>query len=149
VPSGTSGNYLVHFNIGGSSTVALDVVQMQGDTVASGVLGADGVLYTVGQLGAVEARTASHLVTLWRGAVSDDSNEVFSVPLSVDCARDSSGAAIPGRPGTLYVRSDSGNLYSIIVDAHGIDTNAAWPKWGHDPRNTANSQTPMTEFVCP
>jgi hypothetical protein len=38
---------------------------------------------------------------------------------------------------------------SFIVDSRGIDTNAPWPKYQHDLRNTGNSTTPMVEFVCP
>ena len=37
---------------------------------------------------------------------------------------------------------------ALIVDSRGIDTTAAWPKYQHDPRNTGNADTPVSEFAC-
>ena len=37
----------------------------------------------------------------------------------------------------------------VVIDSRGIDTQAPWPKYQHDPRNTGNSATPLTDFACP
>jgi len=73
---------------------------------------------------------------------------VSDVPLTIDCTRDDTGTAISA-PGVVYVKSGSTSLSAIVVDSHGIDTTAPWPKYQHDPRNTGNVDTPMTDFVCP
>lgn len=71
-----------------------------------------------------------------------------SVPLSIDCTRDSDGSALP-RPGVVYVQTNASELTAIVVDSRGIDTTAPWPKYQHDPRNTGNADTPLSEFACP
>jgi hypothetical protein len=56
---------------------------------------------------------------------------------------------LPGRPGTLYVVSPSGDLYAFVIDSRGIDTTAPWPEHQHDPRLTGNASVDLTEFGCP
>ncbi len=81
----------------------------------------------------------------------------FITSPTIDCTRSSSGVPVPGRPGVLYVIKSAVNqgpfreavLYAIIVDSAGIDTTAAWPKYLHDPRNTNNAATDLSEFACP
>jgi hypothetical protein len=68
---------------------------------------------------------------------------------TIDCARDAAGSKLAGRPGVLYVGSNSGKLYAFVVDSRGIDTTAPWPKYQHDPRNTGNADTALSEFACP
>jgi len=79
---------------------------------------------------------------------SDAGISAADVPLSIDCTRDDAGTAIPA-PGVVYVKSGSTSLTAIVVDSHGIDITAPWPKYQHDPRNTGNVDTLMTEFACP
>ncbi|MBX5481033.1 MAG: hypothetical protein IRZ16_04165 [Myxococcaceae bacterium] len=78
----------------------------------------------------------------------DNLGDIEASP-NIDCTRDSTGAALKGLPGVLYVGSNSGNLYAFVVDSRGIDTSAPWPKYQHDPRNTGNADTDLSEFACP
>ena len=71
----------------------------------------------------------------------------MTAPLSLDCARDATGAIRAGRPGVLYVLTDEIALLSIIVDSQGTDINAGWPKYQHDARNGNNAGAPL--FACP
>jgi hypothetical protein len=150
-PSVGSGNY-IYF---GDQMPALTKVLMNATTAAATAptvapvngapaIGQDGTVYTVDSSGEFAAWTAN-LVKSWSvnglGAVESSPN--------LDCARDAAGAKLAGRPGVLYVGSNTGKVYSFIVDSRGIDTTAPWPKYQHDPRNTGNSTTPMAEFVCP
>jgi len=80
--------------------------------------------------------------------VADAGIDGADVDLTIDCTRDDAGTAISA-PGVVYVKSGSTSLTAIVVDSHGIDTTAPWPKYQHDPRNTGNVDTPMTDFVCP
>jgi len=66
--------------------------------------------------------------------------------LAIDCSRNSLGVIIPGRPAVLYVTTTGGQVYALIADSEGLDVDAGWPKYQHDPRNTGNSTTPLT---CP
>jgi hypothetical protein len=66
---------------------------------------------------------------------------------ALDCARDSAGNVV-NKPGTLYVGSEDGKLYAIMVDSQGIDTAAPWSKFHRDPRNTANGDTALNSFSC-
>ncbi|MBZ4417275.1 PQQ-binding-like beta-propeller repeat protein [Myxococcus sp. RHSTA-1-4] len=122
------------------------------------VLGAAGVLYTASgpqSRGAeVSAWEASTLKLLWRLSDSvapvagwQSSSTVFSSPSpALDCARARSGSARDEELGTLYVPGADGVLYAIIVDSRGLDTNAPWPRFQHDARNTGNAATPL---ACP
>jgi hypothetical protein len=109
-----------------------------------------------GQGDLIYAADLSGEVYAWRGgALSPEwvlnNPKVGSVQGSptLDCSRDSLGTAVAGRPGVLYVGSTNGHLFAFIVDSRGIDTSAPWPKYQHDPRNTGNAQTPLSQFSCP
>ena len=86
--------------------------------------------------------TATKLWEVDLGASSDSSP-------ALDCSRDASGAAIPGRPGVLYVGADDGKLYAFITDSRGLDTTAPWPKFHRDPRNSADATVDLNTFKCP
>jgi hypothetical protein len=43
----------------------------------------------------------------------------------------------------------AGRAYSVIIDARGMDTTAPWPVTFHDPANTNNAQTLLSQFACP
>ena len=103
-----------------------------------------GAVYFVSTTGAVEARSKDTLETRW-SLSAGTLGTVDSSP-TLDCSRDASGAAIPGRPGVLYVPA-GGKLHAFVVDSAGLDPNAKWPKYQHDVRNTGNSDTVIAP--CP
>jgi outer membrane protein assembly factor BamB len=43
---------------------------------------------------------------------------------------------------TLYVGSDDGHLYAVVVDS-ALDPSSPWPKSHHDVRNTGNADAPV------
>ena len=110
---------------------------------ASPAIGA-GAVYFVSTAGAVEARSTDTLESRW-SLPSGTLGTVDSSP-TLDCSRDASGAAIPGRPGVLYVPA-GGKLHAFVVDSAGLDPNAKWPKYQHDARNTGNPDTVISP--CP
>jgi hypothetical protein len=94
----------------------------------------------------VSARDRSTLNPLW--TVNNFSSGLFESSIALDCSRDG-GAPSPFRPGVLYVPDNAQNLFCFVTDSAGIDFNAPWPKYQHDPRNTGNQQTPLSQFGCP
>jgi len=125
------------------------VLSKQASDVVRGapVLGQGDFAYTADSSGVVQAWKAGMLSLEW-GLNSPNLGSV-QASVSLDCSRDSIGNAVPGRPGVLYVASTNGHLFAFIVDSRGIDTSAPWPKYQHDPRNTGNAQTPLSQFACP
>lgn len=78
-------------------------------------------------------------------------NGSFARPRALDCTREDGGVR-PGGPGVLYTTtsvSTSTFVEAIVVDSPGIDSAAPWPMETHDPRNTSNLTTPLSEFACP
>jgi hypothetical protein len=112
---------------------------------AAPLFGQGSLIYTVDQGGEVIAWNAG-LNPQWS---TDLGNLDIEASPTIDCTRDTVGAPIAGRPGVLYVASRTGTVDAIVVDSRGIDTTAPWPKYQHDPRNSGNSATPLTEFACP
>lgn len=54
--------------------------------------------------------------------------------------------------GVLYLSTALGTnatLYSILVDAKGLDPTAPWPKFQRDNANRGNSSLPTTPWTCP
>ncbi len=146
---GASGEIFVGVTQGGlASGTGAELNVIPGDaTKAAPVLGEGARLYAASAEGSVSEWSLS-------GAVA----RVWSVPLgsaafeaspTLDCARDASGQAIAGMPGTLYVLDATALLTAIIVDARGLDVTAPWPKYQKDPRNSGNVGTVLTDFACP
>lgn len=102
----------------------------------------------------VKALDTTTLAQIWETPASDGG---VALPVNLDCARDSSTAKLPGRPGTLYVvwafdyqsPNPRTRLEALVVDSPGIDGTAKWPMAQHDPRNSNNLLTPLTDFSCP
>jgi outer membrane protein assembly factor BamB len=110
------------------------------------VLGKNDRLYTVNAQGKVTAWVASTLAPLWNLDLTVDLSMKDSSP-TLDCRRDAGGNAVVGATtGTLYFIG-SAKLYAFIVDSPGLASNAPWPKFQHDARNTGNPATPVTN--CP
>lgn len=150
-PSVGSGNTIIHgdnnsrinsviFNTDAGISVALPGGIPQG----SPLVGRDGLIYV--------AATDFNL-SVFDPALSLQWRIDLLAPvegsLAIDCARTALGALDPGRPGILYVATSGGQVYALIADSLGLDINAPWPKYQHDPRNTGNSTTPLSSFACP
>jgi hypothetical protein len=122
-------------------------VASSGASTGTPLEGADGRLY-------VATSVNTNELAVWASNFTQSQAPEWRFPLpaavnaslSIDCARNTPVAT---GLGVLYVASSNGQLYSIIVDSHGINTNAPWPKYQHDPRNTGNSSVNLSEFVCP
>jgi hypothetical protein len=115
----------------------------QSPVIGAPVLGQDGFVYSADKSSLLTAFDSS-LSPLWSLGIPGTQSS-----LTLDCARDTSGAKRSNRPGTLYMTTSDGKLDAFIVDSRSIDATAPWPKYQHDPRNTGNSSTSLTEFVCP
>ncbi|MCP3142955.1 PQQ-binding-like beta-propeller repeat protein [Pyxidicoccus xibeiensis] len=167
VLGGTAGSEIVYFghDVAGGALTAVRLADMTKLTDApdasvipnAPVLGASGMLYTASGPQArgaeVVAWKASSLERLWKSdsvapvAGWQSSREVYSSPSpALDCARTDGGVARAEQLGTLYVPGNNGVLYAVIVDSRGLDTDAPWPRFQHDARNTGNTATPLT---CP
>ncbi|HEX8700497.1 MAG TPA: hypothetical protein VF815_16730 [Myxococcaceae bacterium] len=113
---------------------------------AAPVIAKNDRLYTVNVQGKVSARVASTLAPLWDVDLQLDLTATRDSSPTLDCRRDASGTAVTATTGTLYFVGTT-KLYAFIVDSPGLATNAPWPKFQHDARNTGNPATPITN--CP
>ena len=130
------------FKVG--KTQALGVtVTTPGNVVNAGALGQGNYVYVVDKSGALTVYDRD-LNVKWTASLPSTGG--FSSAPTLDCARDANHAAIP-RPGTLYLVGADRSVYSIVVDSHGLDATASWPKFQHDERNTGNSSVPIAS--CP
>jgi hypothetical protein len=114
-----------------------------GAVIASPALGQGGLVYALNQSGELWVFNGS-LAPQW--AVQLPGASSFTASPNLDCHRDATGAANAG-PGVLYAASTAGTIYAILVDSHGLDSSAPWPKYQHDSRNTGNRSTPLSP--CP
>jgi hypothetical protein len=106
------------------------------------------LVYVVDNSGTLQVLRSTAMTPEWE--LSDlNILGVIEGSVALDCSRDSLGQKVAGRPGVLYVGSNNGRFFAFIVDSRGIDTSAPWPKYQHDPRNTGNAQTPLSQFACP
>jgi len=110
------------------------------------VLGNDGILYIADfSTNAISARSSTSLTPIW--SVNTFNGNPFEASLALDCSRD--GGVPVSRPGVLYAPDNLRNLFCFVTDSHGVDFLSPWPKYQHDPRNTGNQQTALSQFVCP
>jgi outer membrane protein assembly factor BamB len=102
---------------------------------AAPLAGDNNRLYTVDSSGSLQTWSQSDLTPSWTHNLSS------TVSASPNLSCGTSGA-----PGTLYVATETGQLYAIVSDSIGLDSTASWPKYQHDQRNTGN---PATALSCP
>ncbi len=151
-PSVSSGNNIIYGDDGFRlNSVNLNAfagiyVALDGGVQGSPLVGRDGLIYI--------AATDSNLSAFDPGlSLQWRINLLAPVEgsLAIDCARTGLGAFDPGRPAVLYAATTGGQVYALIADSLGLDTNgpSSWPKYQHDPRNTGNSATPLSAFACP
>ncbi|WP_257448766.1 putative metal-binding motif-containing protein [Archangium lipolyticum] len=138
--NGSSGTELHRFPLGGGGTATVKG-GFSGSNFTTPVLGRDGTLYS--NVGTLSAWSSADLSARW--SVSLPSGIPTGYEMTLDCARDTSGTQISGRPGVLYMPAYSDRrLYAFVVDSPGLDASAQWPKFQHDVRNTGNPATPVT-----
>jgi hypothetical protein len=120
--------------------------------LATPVIGQDRTLYAVTRPGTIIAARSSDLTELWRfdlnlaAADGGVGQADFDTHPTLDCAR--SGKTAVSGPGTLYFLGNAnGRAYAVIVDSHGLDPSAPWPKFQREARNTGNDGTPI--LACP
>lgn len=112
------------------------------DVKAGFVLGAGGRLYTASMRNAasrvVQSRDPATLAIRWEGPGPQ-------AGLSLTCGPS-------GKTGVLVGADPSGTvpmIYSIVVDAPGIDSSADWPMSLHDPRASRDAASSLAKFQCP
>ncbi len=135
----------------GSASATCAAVRTRGAPIlgASPSFGGAPILYSFGQDSAIDlvlrAVDSSSLTVLWNAPLP-----VRSAPTAIDCSR-VDGVARAGAPGVLYSLDLTfpSRVRAIIVDSPGIDGTSRWPMVTHDPRNTGNSEMPLTPFYCP
>lgn len=111
------------------------------------ILGHGGAVYTVSTAGELSVFQGN--ARAWFGTNAQTLFGAVSVAPLLDVARSSTGAALCGRPGTLYVVSNTGVVTSFIVDSQGLDRDAAWPRFQHDNANSGNADTQLSSWGCP
>ncbi len=143
--AGLGDNTLLAVTVGDSASARLAPFNMSGTVQAAPLLGEGGWVYAAGTDGTLVARRDSDFdANVW----SVGGLGAIEASLNIDCSRNATGQKRTGAPGVLYVANTAGKLYALIVDSRGIDTTAPWPKYQHDPRNTGNADTALTEFAC-
>jgi hypothetical protein len=116
--------------------------------LSSFVLGSGRLIYRSGADGRVDVYSADELRVISQTQLVE--NPSAGVTLTLDVSRHPDGTKDCTKPGVLYVLETTGrNLYAFIVDSKGIDAEAPWPKYQHDPRNTGNAKTSLKDFSCP
>ncbi len=141
---GDEGSKLTSVAIGSPTPSA----QATGAGISRGapILGNDGTVYIADwSTNTISARSSTSLTPIW--SVNNFNGNPFEASLALDCSRD--GGVSVSRPGVLYAPDNLRNLFCFITDSHGIDFFSPWPKYQHDPRNTGNQQTPLSQFGCP
>jgi outer membrane protein assembly factor BamB len=98
------------------------------------VLGAGGFVYAVSNEGNVVAVDATSMAVRWRRNLGLANAGQVVASATLDCNRTKPGSGT----GVYYFVTTGGWLVAYVVDSPGLDTNAPWPKYQHDARNTGN-----------
>jgi outer membrane protein assembly factor BamB len=114
-------------------------------------LGEGGRLYALAESGALSEWTYAGGTPLlrWSAQLALPGPVAFEASPALDCARSADGVALPGRPGVLYAAARAGTLYAVTVDARGLDTQAQWPKYQRDRRNSGSRDGALAADACP
>lgn len=82
------------------------------------------------------------------GAVRPASSGGFDFML--DAPRTASGVKACGQGfGTLYFADGNGDLFAVLVNAQGLDSNSVWPRAAHDNANSNNFDRSIAPWSCP
>jgi len=117
--------------------------ELSDELLLTPTLGQGGWVYTTTDDGTLQAWTRD-LAPVWQAPRSEGT---FRGITTLDCTRDAAGQPLP-RPGVWYMAQGT-RLRAFIIDSHGIDTTAPWPKGQHDPHNSGDSSVDLNQFACP
>ena len=138
---------LVKLSNGATTTAMFNTIGTVSGSPALG-LQVDGgeILYAPTDAGVVYAIDAKTLSEVWRMPPLTGGSSFFT-SATLDCAR-LPDAGTFDHPGTLYVFGEAPlRLYSLITDSHGLHTEAPWPKYQHDARNSGAAAP--NDPLCP
>ncbi len=118
------------------------------------LLGAGGHVYVIGSDGVLRVLNATTLVEEWNwsGLFPASAPPSAISQLNLDIDRSVPIPCGPSQPGVLYVASTAAGvtkLVALLVDSPGLDRQAPWPRYQHNPANTGNSATGLTLWTCP
>jgi hypothetical protein len=133
------------FAAGGASGVVSGVDL----SVTAPLVGRGGYVYVRGTDGVVRAFD-SVFVEQWHWTPSTAPSAISQ--LNLDYNRDVANPCAVGEPGVLYFAATSGTttkLYALLVDSAGLEPQAAWPRYQHNPANTGNAATGLSSWTCP
>jgi hypothetical protein len=159
-PSGTSSPVVYGDSAGILRRVALDSMPGFGTATTSApagtslakrapLLGKGGLTYVIGLDGLVRVYDSS-LGQIWSWAPPATLTSISQ--LNLDYNRDVANPCAVGEPGVLYFAATSGTttkLYALLVDSAGLEPQAAWPRYQHNPANTGNAATGLSSWTCP
>lgn len=125
--------------VGGTASCSADNTENVSQSL---VLGQGGRLYTGAVRNAstrvVQERDAVSLAVRWEGPGP-------STALSLVCGPSGKTGVLVGADGL----STTPRIYSVVVDAKGLDATADWPMPSHDPRASRDAKAPLAPFQCP
>ncbi len=141
---------------GDAGALATGSTVVPGTVVASPLLGAIApadsaeLLYVATTTGSVYAIDTGRMSVVWsmkQPTLPSGKSWAFDTSPTADCSR--LEANKNGGPGTLYLLGGmtSDELFSLIIDSHGLDSTSPWPKYQHDGSNTGNAERPTP--ACP
>lgn len=111
------------------------------------ILGGGGTLFVVSTQG--DLVIFNPATRLWGAPAATTTFGPVSVSPALDVSRTSTGAPQCGRPGILYVLSNTGTVTAFIVDSPGLERGAAWPRFQHDNANSGNADMSNDAWSCP
>ena len=117
-------------------------------SVASPLVGAGSRIYVVDIDRSLRVLNANTLASEWYWTTSGD----ITSQLNMDKNRDVLEPCGAGQPGVLYVVTSTNtvvSVYAVLVDSPGLDGNAPWPRYQHDPGNSGNGGTGLGPWTCP
>ena len=127
---------------------AFDAVSNSFTPAHQPILGGGGAVLTVSTQGDFSVFTTAG-VRQWTAPGAATGFGAVSVSAALDVSRSSTGQPQCGRPGTLYVLSNTGAVTAFIVDAPGLERGAAWPRFQHDNANSGNADMSNDAWSCP
>ncbi len=118
------------------------------------LLGEGGKVYVVGSDGVLRVLRSDTLAEewSWSGLFPASAPAAAISQLTADLDRSAAAPCSASQPGVLYVASTVGGvtkLHALLVDSRGVDALAPWPRHQHNPANTGNAFTSLTQWTCP